>query len=294
MIARRLLAFIRLSRLHFLPLSVLTHAIGLAWVEHEGGALDHATLGYGLAIQLLVQLSAAYLNDYWDRPTDLINTQRTLLSGGSGELNTGLLPPWIALAAAALCQGGALLVALAAGLPLLSWLMLFGVMGIAVFYTAPPLKLAWRGWGELATATVAAILVPQWAYSLQTGSGSLDLLAVQLPLLPLIMSLFVIIAAPDREADARVGKHTLPVLLGPARVALLYAGLVAAASLMGIVVWPAGVLPAILLGLPLAAWTGLGIRRHQPAPRAYLLLIVRAGMVPLLAILALNVALRAA
>ncbi|HML22926.1 MAG TPA: prenyltransferase [Aggregatilinea sp.] len=284
---RRTAAFIRLSRFHFLPLPLLTYAVGLALANRDRGGLDAGRLLAGAGIELLAQLSAAYFNDYWDRPTDAINTRRTLLSGGSGVLNTGFLPPWIALAAGIACQIGALLGATLAGLPSISWLLLAGALFAALFYTAPPLKLGWRGLGELTTGIVAALIVPQWAYSLQTGHLSLDLFLICLPLLPIVASLFLAIAAPDLPADAQVGKHTLPVIVGEGRIAWLYAGMVSVGVLAALVLWP-GRVPSgalalgalIALPLVLLAWHGLRAPLSD-RPLVLLWMIVRAGLVPL-------------
>ncbi len=289
---KQMAAFIHLSRFYFLPLPMLVYAVGVAVARHERAALDDRLLVVGLVIELLVQLSVAYLNDYWDMPTDRINTQRTLLSGGSGVLTTGVLPPVVAPVAAAICQGGAFLLAIWAGVPRISWLLLILAMGAAVFYTTPPVKLCWRGLGELATALVAALLVPQWAYSLQTRTLSGDVLLLGLPLVPFVMSAFVAIAAPDYEADRQVGKHTLPVRLGERRIAPLYAGILALGYLASLVIWTGHVLPGVLiataLSLPLGMWAWRGLRAPIRTRRQTLLVIVRAGLVPLIVITALN------
>ncbi|WP_119068684.1 prenyltransferase [Aggregatilinea lenta] len=283
----RIAAFIRLSRFHFLPLPLLTYALGLAVANRDRGGLDGGWLLAGAGIELLAQLSVAYFNDYWDQATDAINTRRTLLSGGSGELTTGALPPWIALAAGIACQGGALLGAALAGLSSVSWALLVGALFAALFYTAPPLKLGWRGAGEVTTGVVAALIVPQWAYSLQTGQLSRDLFLICLPLLPFVASLFLAIAAPDRPADAQVGKQTLPVIVGEGRVAWLYAGMAAVGVIAALILWPGRVpsfalVIAALLALPLMglAWQGLRAPLSDRPP-VLLWMIVRAGLVPL-------------
>ncbi len=293
----RIAAFIRLSRFHFLPLPLLTYALGLAVAQRDRGGLDAGRLLAGAGIELLAQLSVAYFNDYWDRPTDAINTRRTLLSGGSGELTTGALPPWIALAAGIVCQGGALLGAALAGLSSVSWALLAAALFAALFYTAPPLKLGWRGVGEVTTGIVAALIVPQWAYSLQTGHLSRDLFLICLPLLPFIASLFLAIAAPDQPADAQVGKRTLPVIFGERRVARIYAGMVGVGVVAALVLWPGrvptGVLGiAALLALPLMllAWHGLRVPLSD-RPSVLLWMIVRAGLVPLALIVVMTLGL---
>lgn len=290
---RRIVAFIRLSRLHFLALPVLAYLIGAALARQARGSLDDGLLLAGLGIELLVQLSTAYLNDYWDIPSDRINTRRTLLTGGSGELTTGLLPPWIALVAAAICQVSALLLALWVDPPAISWLILFTGLAAAIFYTSPPLHLSWRGLGELTTAIVAAVLVPGWAYSLQTGRLSADVLAVGLPLLPFVMGLFVAIATPDYDADRQVGKHTLPVIVGEPRIARLYAALVLPGYGAALVLWPGRVSTATVIAgvisLPLVLWAWAGLRPPFSSRRLALLwMVFRALLVPAVLVIGLN------
>lgn len=296
---RRIAAFIRLSRVYFLPMPALTYLIGVAAARRVRSDLDARLLVAGLAIELLVQLSVSYTNDYWDMPTDRINTHRTLLTGGSGELTTGVLPPWIALVAAGVCQGSALLLAVWARIPAASWALLAVALLTATFYTAPPLRLSWRGVGELTTALVGALVVPAWAYSLQTGHLSGELVLLTLPLVPFLLTVFLAIATPDIEADRRVGKRTLAVRAGEARVSTLYAALLALAYLAAIVVWaqrlPALALVVVLLSAPLGVWAWRGVRAPLPSDRLGLtLMVMRAALVPLVVVLALNVGLRAA
>jgi 1,4-dihydroxy-2-naphthoate octaprenyltransferase len=291
----RIVAFIRLSRFYFLPMPGLTYLIGVAVATRELGSLDDRLLFAGLGIELFVQLSVAYMNDYWDIPTDRINTRRTLLSGGSGELTTGVLPPVVAIIAAIICQLIAIVLAIWVGLPIVSWLLLTLAILAAIFYTTPPLKLAWRGLGELTTAMVASMMVPLWAYSLQTGRVSSTLITLCLPLVFFIMSMFIGIAAPDYPADRQVGKRTLPVIVGEKRLSTLYAGIVTLGYVTSLLVWPARVplVIATALSVPLALWAWWGLngplsdRRH-----ILLLMVVRTALVPALIIVGLNLGLR--
>jgi 1,4-dihydroxy-2-naphthoate octaprenyltransferase len=209
----------------------------------------------GSGDQLLVQLSTAYLNDYGDIPTDRINTRRTLLTGGSGVLAAGVIPPRAALIAAFACQGAAVILAALVGIPAVSWPLLVVAIGTAIFYTSPPLRLAWRGLGEVTTGLTAALLVPLWAYSLQTGSlGSPDLLRVSLPLLLFITAMMLGIAAPDVAADRQVGKRTLAVRIGESRIAPVYAVLVGAAA-DGLLLFPAALIGVLAAAAALWAWS---------------------------------------
>jgi 1,4-dihydroxy-2-naphthoate octaprenyltransferase len=291
---QRILAFVRLSRLQFLALPVLTYGIGIALVQRS---LNHRLLVWGLVIELCAQLSVAYFNDYWDIPTDQINTRRTFLSGGSGELTTGLLPPVTALIAGITCQIMAVGLALIVGIPMISWLVLGLAIAAVLAYTTPPLSLAWRGVGEVTTAVVGAILVPAWAYSLQTGHLSADLLTVGFPLMIFIMALFVAIAAPDVEADQRVNKRTLPVIVGENRIYLLYTGLLILGYSFSIVLWfgrvPLIALIFLISTAPLGFWAGLGMRAPlSERPPVLFWMIIRAAFVPAIIVILLNIALR--
>lgn len=179
----------------------------------------------------------------------------------------------------------------------MSWALLAGALFAALFYTAPPLKLGWRGAGEVTTGVVATLIVPQWAYSLQTGGLSRDLFLICMLLLPVVASLFLAIAAPDWPADAQVGKRTLPVIVGERQIARLYVGMVGLGALAGVVLWPGRVPPgalwiAALLALPLVllAWRGLRAPLSE-RPTVLLWVILRAGLVPLALIGVLNVGL---
>jgi 1,4-dihydroxy-2-naphthoate octaprenyltransferase len=294
---RRIVAFIRLSRFYFLPMPVLTYLIGVAVAGRERAALDTRLLVAGLVIQMLVQLSVSYTNDYWDIPTDRINTRRTLFTGGSGELITGLVPPWSALLAAAICQGTALLLAIWTGLPSISWVLLVSALGAALFYTAPPLQLAWHGLGEFTTAVVGALIVPAWAYSLQTGRVSGELVLLAAPLVPFVMTVFLAIATPDIAADRQVGKRTLAVRVGEGRIAALYAGLLALAYSAAVVIWhsrlPLPALSAVLVSAPLGVWAWHGLRAPIREDRLGLtLMVLRVALIPLIVVVALNLGLR--
>lgn len=224
--------------------------------------------------------------------------RRTLLTGGSGELTTGLLSPWIALAAAAICQGTALLLAVWMGLSATSWLLLIIALSAAVFYTMPPLKLAWRGLGELTTALVGALIVPAWAYSVQTGRVSGDLLLLTVPLVLFVMTLFIAIAAPDVEADRQVGKRTLIVRVGEEGIAALYAGVLVLAYSAAAILWhgrfSAGIQIAVLMTVPLGVWAWRGLRAPLYADRLGLtLMVLRVALIPLVVVVVLNLGLRA-
>jgi 1,4-dihydroxy-2-naphthoate octaprenyltransferase len=82
------------------------------------------------------------------------------------------------------------------------------------FYTAPPLKLAYRGLGEISTMLAVGLIMPGMGYLVATGN--LDSL-FQLFILPLsCYGLFFIITveSPDVESDALGDKKNILVKWG--------------------------------------------------------------------------------
>ena len=101
----KLIAIIKMGRPYFSGMAVLPYLIGVAYAAQPIEALDMRLLWGGLVVQVLVQLSVSYLNDYWDIETDTLNQNRTLFSGGSGELQTGIVSPSTAMVIGLVLQG---------------------------------------------------------------------------------------------------------------------------------------------------------------------------------------------
>jgi 1,4-dihydroxy-2-naphthoate octaprenyltransferase len=283
---RKFLAFLKLSRAYFLPMSALPYFLGVGLARHDDLTLDTGLLWGGLAVQLLVQLSVSFLNDYWDIETDRINQNRTPLSGGSGELTTGVLHPRVGLLTGIILQGLALIVALIIGVSGVSWAVLAAAIFLTQVYTMPPIKLCYRGLGEISAGAVSALIVPAWAYALQADALTIDVLWVGVALLPFLMGMLIGIATPDIAADARVGKNTLPVIVGEANVAQLYAAVIGVGYVLVLMVIPPPALFGVFLSVPLAwlAWRDL---RHPNKDSAlgWTLLVLRPGLVTLVVML---------
>jgi 1,4-dihydroxy-2-naphthoate octaprenyltransferase len=211
-------AFVRLSRPLFLYGGVAGVALGAAVARWSGHPLDLATYLWAQALVTSFHLMTHYGNDYFDRESD-VGAERTRWSGGSGVLVAGHLPPHVALVAA--------LVFLALGLLASARFALAGNpavagLGVAIFifawcYSAPPVRFAARGLGELDTALVVAALFPFVGYA--AFAGGLDgtiLRAVQAPVFAMI-AMMLCVELPDVGCDLRAGKRNLVVRFGPAR-----------------------------------------------------------------------------
>ena len=201
-------------------------------------------------------------NDYFDHLSgnDEVNQELTPFSGGSRTIQEGILSAKQVLIWSLLFT----LIGITIGLYLViarGWFVLWlGIAGvfIALFTSAPPIKLNYRGhgWGELATFIGSGPLIVVGSYYVQAQRATWEALWASVPVGLLGAALIWINEFPDYEADKAVGKNTLVVLLGKRRAVWGYAALLAA--VYGVVVtgvalgFLPGALLLVLLTAPLA------------------------------------------
>ena len=159
---------------------------------------------FGYLIFGTAHLSVSFSNDYFDRHSDR-NAVKTAFSGGSKVLveHPELESIALKLAVTLLCSSIAANAFFTVFYGYTFWFFIFGFTGglLAWFYTAPPLKLAYRGLGELSTMLAVGLLMPGMGYFVAANTiGPL----FQLFILPLsFYGLFFIITVelPDVESD---------------------------------------------------------------------------------------------
>lgn len=253
-----------MSRPSQLALIALVYTLG-ALVALQTTQLDLPSLLGGLAALLPVAVSVHYVNEYADFETDRL-TERTPFSGGSGALQRMDLPRRFAWRAAwpALGVGvTAAILCVTHGFTLVT----LGLLGsIAVFgwqYSVGPLALVWRGFGEVTNAVLGGLLLPLYGAATQTGSITLTVALAMVPFTLLVLVNLLATHWPDRDADASVGKSTLPTRWRPAKLRRAYAGLTAAAAL-ALVALTGSVLPPLVsvASLPAFVLAGWGFRRY--------------------------------
>jgi 1,4-dihydroxy-2-naphthoate octaprenyltransferase len=228
-------AFIRLTRPFFLLGGVLLYLLGVSIAISTGVPFKPGRFILGQVLVTSVQLMVHYGNEYFDREVDqAVKENRTWFSGGSGVLPDEALSPLVALRAGQVCACISLvtLVVVAIQAPLLGMLGLLEAL-LAWFYSAPPVSLVNRGWGELTASVISAFCVPLTGLTLQTGSINIPpvLMIVSLPLVLIHMSMLIAFEFPNLPADAAFGKRTLVVRLGIRHAAWLHNALIVAAFL---------------------------------------------------------------
>lgn len=213
-----------MSRPSQLALIALVYVLG-AVIAVPSGRLDPGTLGAGVLALLPVAVSVHYVNEFADYETDRL-TDRTPFSGGSGALQRTGLPRQFAWRAAwpPLIGGLTLaVVCLAHGFTLTTVSILTVIAVSGWQYSVGPLALVWRGFGEVTNVVLGGLLLPLYGGAVQTGHLEPTVALAMIPFTIVVGVNLLATHWPDREADARVGKRTLPTRWRPARLRRAYA-----------------------------------------------------------------------
>jgi 1,4-dihydroxy-2-naphthoate octaprenyltransferase len=266
---------LRATRLPFLSATIVPVTLGIA-IAAQQGSFDLLAAVLTVMGASFVQLGLNVANDVFDtaQGADDLNVTPTKFSGGSRVIQYGLVSfRQMAVLATAFYVGAGIV-----GLVLLALrgspaLLVIGVVGVVVSlgYTAPPLKLVYRGLGEVAVAVGFGPLMLLGAYVAQTG-GTLTWAPVvaSLPIALLVALILYVNEIPDRRGDARAGKQTLPVRLSKEAVIAGYRVAVVAAYVILVAGVAAGLLPIpallALLTVPLARQVSRGLSPNYDNP----------------------------
>lgn len=221
-----------------------------------------------------IHLATNMLNDNFDfrSGNDLAVKHQNPFAGGGRVLPQGVLNVNAHLGVALAFLGLGSLIGLylvtQVGLTLL-WIGLVGVFA-ALFYVAPPLRLAHRGVGELFVGLSFGPLVVMGTYYVQTQRLDWGPFFLSIAFGLLVAAILWINEFPDVEADLAVGKRTLMARLGYERSVDGYFYLVAFAYVAVVVAVMTAQVPwtalLVFLSVPAArkAWEGLKANYRDP------------------------------
>lgn len=230
-------AWLKIARLQFYPMPWLAYTLGAACAFSRHGLFEWAVYLNGYACIFLLELCAVLTNECVDYRTDLLNENAGPFTGGSrvvvhGELSFREVRFGIGTASFLLAVAAMLLVQqthlLGAG-------EVLGILGLgyilAVGYSAPPLKFAYRGVGELVVAVTHSVYVLISGFLFQAGTR--DVLLPWWLTVPIFFAVYAAITLsglPDRRSDEAVEKRTLAVVFGPSVATGVAASSVVAAA----------------------------------------------------------------
>jgi 1,4-dihydroxy-2-naphthoate octaprenyltransferase len=267
--------FIRLSRPLFLLGVAVLYALGTGIAHYMGATIDWQSYLLGQAWVTLLQLSAQYLDEYFNTTANQANPNRTFLTGGSGALGEGKLSRRVALMAALTCLAvlssvTVIVISILSPPPEAYLIMGLAFLG-AFFYSVPPVKLDSSGYGELVATILAAYLAPAFAFLLQTGELHRLVAMTAFPLAAAQLSMLLAFELPDYATDLKFQKRTLMIRLGWQNGMALHNILVLSAFLLIVVArifgYPKFAMLAGLLPLPLGLFQIWQIRNIASGAR---------------------------
>jgi 1,4-dihydroxy-2-naphthoate polyprenyltransferase len=212
----------------FLIVTVVGGGIGLSSAHAQGVPLDLFWALVCVALSLLAHAAANLINDYHDAQSgaDAENPAHERLypyTGGSRFIQNRVLTP----AQVARTGYGLLGLVILGGLVTAffrGWGLLgIGLMGLflAWAYSAPPVALMRRGLGEIGILSSWLLVVVGFDF-VQRGHVALLPFVAGFPFALLVVNILFINQFPDAPADARNGKKTVVVVLGPLKARWLY------------------------------------------------------------------------
>jgi len=208
---------IELGRFRFLAGGFLLYIMGslLAVVSNVSFSIELFIFGY--AIMFPAHLSLSYSNNFFDINVDKYN-QPIGISGGSKslikhpELKDTCKNISITLMIISIIVTFAFMFIYSFSFLLLIFVVFGNLLGW--FYSAPPIRMAYRGLGELANMINMGLLMPGIGYWVMKGVLDPFFFVFAIALFIYGLVFMVIVETPDMEGDIKGKKQTLVVKIG--------------------------------------------------------------------------------
>ena len=244
-VKRSIVSWLNLIRIGAAARGLLPFFLGTVIAWSTGLVINIPVFFFSSVAVLFIMIATFLTNEYYDYETDAMNNDFHRLSGGSRILVLHLIPRKQAIYAAYLLFGLAGIIGLILyfsfntgplTIPLGALALLIGY-----FYTAKPLKLAYRGFGELAILFSCGWLATVLGYYLQTGEITRTVTLISIPGSISIFLLILINEIPDMESDLFSNKRNLAVILGKRNALRLYSYLLIGGWFAMLAIIPFGV-----------------------------------------------------
>jgi 1,4-dihydroxy-2-naphthoate octaprenyltransferase len=224
---------LRIIRIHIVVGGALAFSLGALLALAGGGSFDLVPVFLGYAVVLLGDLSTHYSNDYFDVEVDKHIERRKFFAGSAvlvNNPNLRSLSRYISLSLLAFSNILAVGLVIFLGAPIEFFVVILAADLVGWFYSAPPLRLISRGFGEVAVACVAGFAIPALGYLVVRGQFDPLFVYFAVPFVMYGFMLSLSLQAPDVMIDRKGGKRTLAVRKGECSVFFLVLALAVSAS----------------------------------------------------------------
>jgi 1,4-dihydroxy-2-naphthoate octaprenyltransferase len=231
-------AWVMGARPRTLPAAISPVIVSIALAMADGRFSFWPALA-ALADALLIQIGTNLANDYFDHLRGIDTPDR---KGPPRVAASGLIPLASLRAGIIVVFGLTALIGLylvvRGGWPVLA----IGLASIlaALAYSGGPFPFGSYGLGDLLVFIFFGLVAVGGTYYVQALQFYPLVLLVAVPLGALITDILVVNNYRDIETDARVGKRTLAVILGPAGTRLEFIGLLILAYAVPVILWGMG------------------------------------------------------
>ncbi len=215
------------SRPIFFTTTLIPLLLGIIIGWDESGSFNWLYIVLAAVSLSLLHAGTNLIDDYYDYKSGAASAmeETTPFSGGSRVLPDNLIEPKKILYAALIDFFLGSLVGLYLNNLLKGNIVLiFGLLGVfgGFFYTADPIKLGYRGFGELTVGLTHGPLVVLGGYYLQTQKLSWPAFWASLPVGILVILILMINEFPSAKAYKTVNRRNLVVIWGKERCLKLY------------------------------------------------------------------------
>jgi 1,4-dihydroxy-2-naphthoate octaprenyltransferase len=244
----------KLARWEFIPASIVPFMIGVFYAVSAGNALRGDMFWAALIGVASAHIGGNVLNNYYDHRSgaDVIHPAPTSFYGGSTLIREKVFIPRKALLVG--CVFLVVSVICGSYLYLVSkdpfFLLAMAAGGaLTIEYTAPPLRLSYRRWGEAVIFLLFGTGLVVGGYYLVAGRVTAPAVLLSFPPAFLILSVILCNEVPDAPSDSRAGKMNLVSAAGPEKGHILYLASVVLAAVTLVLDVMLGVLPYTALGI---------------------------------------------
>ena len=249
--------FLRALNLPVYSVAIIPVAVAGAAAWQATGQFAAERFFLALAGLIIVQVGINLQNDYFDAQTGVDEAKEESFV----KVWNSPLPVLLGFSFAFTLAIGIFIYfqLLLGGIALLAIVGAGGILGF--FYSAPPLRLSYRGLGEVVSFACFGPLAVLGAYYVQTEEVRLAPFLLSIPVGFLTVAILYIHHFPQYETDRQWGKRTSVVLLGRRHAARLFSGFIAIPYLLVAALAATGALPAgtllFLVTAPMAIYISM-------------------------------------
>jgi len=194
--------------------AIFIYLLGALFALIIGASFDVGKLIFGYAILFTGTLGGIYTNSYYDVAVDKSSTQ-TGVSGGSRilvdhpELRKTIRWVMLFLFSVSIVLGLVFTIVYSYPITFFAFVVLSNLF--AWQYTAPPSRLVYRGFGEIATLLAVGVFMTGFGYFVMRGTLDLSYAVYSIPFMMFGFAFSFFVEIADRDADLQGHKFTMVV-----------------------------------------------------------------------------------